>query len=152
VEGGCAPPSTLVTRWLNERGTYSLPVGLVAGAVLVPLSGGLPAWVPRLLTPFDVSGCCVVPELEDCPGLVELEPEPLPLPMPLDSFEEPRLPLEAPLPDELPLPEELPIPEEPEEPLLLEEPMPDDELATSMPSALAVFSSMRPVAVRLLDF
>jgi hypothetical protein len=139
--------------------TYSLPVGLVAGPVVWPLSGGLPACVPRLLTPFDVSGCCVVPELEDWPGLVELEPEPLPLPMPLDSFEEPRLPLEEPLPDELPVPEELPIPEEPEEelpapdePLLLEEPMPDDELATSTPSALAVFSSMRPVAVRLLDF
>ena len=45
--------------------TYSLPVGLVAGPGLVPLSGGLPAWVPRLLTPFEVSGCCVVPELED---------------------------------------------------------------------------------------
>jgi hypothetical protein len=79
--------------------------------------------------------------------------------MPLESFEEPRLPLAEPLPDELPVPEELPIPEEPEEelpmpdePLLLEEPMPDDELATSMPSALAVFPSMRPLAVRLLDF
>ena len=61
MEGGCSRPPS----WRNNQATYSLPVGLVAGPVLVPLSGGLPAWVPRLLTPFGVSGCCVVPELED---------------------------------------------------------------------------------------
>lgn len=66
----------------------------------------------------------------------EPELEPLPVPTPLESFEEPRLPLDEPLP----------IPEEPDD-----EPE-EEELATSIPRALAVFSSMRPVACRLFDF
>jgi hypothetical protein len=71
----------------------------------------------------------------------------------------PTLPLAAPeelLPvfpeGELPMPEELPIPELPEGELPMPEELPIPELLTSTPSALAVLSSMRPVAGRLLDF
>jgi hypothetical protein len=103
-------------------------------------------------------------------------PELLPVPKLLESLleDEPRLPV-LPLGVELPAPEEeLPIPEDepledppaepPEEPAPeddLELPIPEDEvpdeppmpeLATSTPNALAVFSSMRPVACKLFDF
>jgi hypothetical protein len=103
------------------------------------------------------------------PEPLDAAPELLPVPKLLESLleDEPRLPV-LPLGVELPAPEEeLPIPED--EPLEdspageedLELPMPEDELpdeppmpelATSTPNALAVFSSMRPVACKLLDF
>jgi hypothetical protein len=97
-------------------------VGFVAGAVLVPPrappDGSLPASLPLLLTPFEVS-------LSDEPEVDDWLPEPEPLPRLLESFEELRVP---------------------------EEELDDPELATFTPRALAVFSSMRPVACRLLDF
>lgn len=98
--------------------------------MLEPLDGAEPLWLPDLLTPFEVS--LSAPAFDDVLPEPELELDPLPAPMPLESFEEPRLPVEDP-DDELPMPD-------------------DEELATSTPSALAVFSSMRPVAWRLFDF
>jgi len=64
---------------------------------------------------------------------------------------------EPPLPaapdEELPIPDdELPVPGDDELPMPEDEELPAPELATSTPSALAVLSSMRPVACRLLDF
>ena len=121
-----------------------------------PDGAGLPAWVPRLLTPFEVSGS-PAPELEED----ELEPEPLPVPRPLESLDEPRVeePLPLPVaPDEVPDPDELPMPDEPpdepeDEPLIPPaELAPPEELATSTPRALAVLLSSLPVACRLLDF
>ena len=110
------------------------------------------------------------------PEPLDAAPELLPVSKLLESLleDEPRLPV-LPLGVELPAPEdELPIPEDgpledppaepPEEPAPeedLELPIPEDEvpdeppmpeLATSTPNALAVFSSMRPVACKLLDF
>lgn len=96
--------------------------------MLEPLDGAGPLWLPDLLTPFEVS--LSAPAFDDLLPVPELELDPLPEPMPLESFEELPLPVEDP-DDELPMPEDEPD---------------DEELATSMPSALAVFSSMRPVA------
>jgi hypothetical protein len=89
---------------------------------------------------------------------VELAPDGLLAELPLDAPEE-LLPV-APE-DELPIPDELPLSEDDELPTLDdgddELPMPEDELPmleleTSTPRALAVLSSIRPVACRLLDF
>ena len=76
---------------------------------------------------------------------VELVPDGLLAELPLDAPEE--LPPVAPE-DELPIPDELPMPED-DELSMLEE---DELLETSTPRALAVLSSIRPVACRLLDF
>ena len=114
---------------------YSLPVGLDGGFAEVPPSVPEEDWLAPLLVP-------VVDEPEG-----EL-PVPLALPPPNESL------LDG---DGLSLrpadePEELPIPEllldgELEVPMSLAE-----ELAPPTPNALAVLSSMRPVACRLFDF
>lgn len=78
---------------------------------------------------------------------VELVPDGLLAELPLDAPEE--LPPVAPE-DEPPIPDELPMPEDDELSMLEEDELP--VLETSTPRALAVLSSIRPVACRLLDF
>ena len=82
---------------------------------------------------------------------VELPPDGLLAELPLDAPEE-LLPV-APE-DELPIPDELPLSDVDELPTLEEgdDELPMPELDTSTPSALAVLSSIRPVACRLFDF